>query len=184
MNTKLFSLAIVCFLLLGTSTFAQRGGSKRKQHSSDLLAKNRVILSISASGNIFDKKDIGTINTKLGYTAIDGLNFGLGYGYKNSASNNTQKLGGLYVRYYFVQGKISPFIEASYFKGKGQIKDILGTAIAKYDVTQYGGEVGAGYFGIAKRFAFETYVEIFQEAIGTSKSKTHGLLSVRGSVVF
>ena len=184
--TKIFKSALIIVLLLcSLSSEAQknrRKGGKRKEHSADFFSQNRFMAGFSTSGSIFNKKSIGTANLKLGYFVIDGLSLGLGGQYKISGKNNTEKLGGAYARYYFRQNRFSPFAEANYFAGNGQIKDDPTPGkIFLYKVSQIGGAAGISYAGILNVLGVEVFGEFFQETVSSTKktSAFNYFLSVR-----
>lgn len=174
---------ILVLLIFSLSIQAQRRGShgsKRKHSSADYFAQNRFMVGVSTAGSIFNKKGIGTVNLKLGYFVINGLSIGLGGEYKISGVLNTEKLGGGYARYYFSQNRFSPFAEANYFSGKGQIKGDPD----KYKVSQIGGAAGLSYAGILKVLGVEAFADFFQESVTANPSKFYYFLSVRVYATF
>lgn len=184
--TKIFkSTLVIALLLFSISIQAQKrkghGGTSRKQHSSDFFSQNRFMIGISTSGSVFNKKSTGAINLKLGYFVIDGLSLGVGGQYKISGVSNTEKLGGAYARYYFLQQRFSPFAEANYFSGKIELKGapVIPGEPTEYKTSQIGGAAGLSYAGILKVLGVEVFGEFFQESVTGYKSKVQAFLSVR-----
>ncbi len=175
---KHLPLLVFAFALLSTSSFAQKR-KMGKRYVFDNLSKGSFCTGISASGNWFKADDIGTVNLKAGYFFIDQLNTGLTGEYQTTGTLKTQKSGGLYARYYFMNKHLAVFGEGSFLKGQSQIK---GDA-TKLPVTQFGGSIGAAWTGVLEHFGFEVYEELINEKVGP-KSELYFLLSVRMNIYF
>lgn len=177
-HVKHLPLLVFAFILLSNSLFAQKR-KMGKRYVFDNLSKGSFCIGTSASGNWFKADDIGTINLKAGYFVIDQLNLGLTGEYQTTGTLKTQKSGGLYGRYYFMNKKLAAFGEASFLKGQSQIKGDS----TKLGVTQFGGAIGGSYTGVLEHLGFEVYEELISEKVGT-KSELYFLLSVRVNFYF
>lgn len=150
-----------------------------KRYVFDNLSKGSVCAGVSASGNWFKSNDIGAVNLKTGYFFINQLNTGIVGEYQTTGTLKTQKSGGIYARYYFMNKHLSAFGEGSFLKGQSQIKGDS----TKLSVTQFGGAIGLAYTGVLERLGFEVFEELINEKVG-NKAELYFLLSVRVNVFF
>lgn len=172
-----------CFVLLicvfvSTSAFSQKR-KMGKRYVFDNLSKGSFCIGTSASGNWFKSDDIGTINVKAGYFLIDQLSLGLTGEYQTTGTLKTQKSGGLYGRYYFMNKHLAAFGEGSFLMGKSRIKG----ESTELKVTQFGGAVGLAYTGVLEHLGFEVFEELVNEKVG-DKAELYFLLSVRINFYF
>jgi hypothetical protein len=165
-------------VLIATAGFSQKR-KMGKRYVFDNLSKGSFCTGLSASGNWFKSDDIGTANLKAGYFFIDQLNVGLVGEYQTTGTLKTQKCGGLYARYYFMNKHFSVFSEGSFLSGSSAIKDDP----TKFKVTQFGGAVGLAYTGVLEHLGFEVFEDLINEKVA-SKSELYFLLSVRVNFFF